>query len=193
MTFPTFFRPIICLWFGLCLLSTTIFAQKNLALENVNKFKRIIYQPGEPIRFQVVGDKKKYEGRIESVNDSMMVIVKSIVMENEGDASNRVHRDYIRLQDIRAVYKRPQGSYGEFFYGMMAGGLTGAGLMFVVIGPIDAGIAGADPINTNFFIGAGMLVTGLIMGIFKKRKHRVGRKWLIKPMNPLLLPPKVDE
>ena len=186
MTFSSFLRLSIGLSVWICLMSTAIFAQKNLALENFNKFQRIIYQPGDAIRFQVYGDKTKYKGRIESVNDSMMVIVKSIMTENEGDASNRVHRDYILIRDIRSVYKRPSDSYGEFFYGMMAGGLTGAGVMFVVIGPIDAAVGGASAINTNFFIGAGMLVTGLLLNVFKKRKHRIGRKWLAKPMNPIL-------
>lgn len=159
--------------------------QKVLALENVDRFKRVVYVPGDIIRFQMEDSKTVYVGRIESVNDSQMVILKSLVMENDRDASNRVFREYVELDKIRSVYKRPKGTYGEFFYGMLSGGLISGGLMYVVLLPIDALLGQSRLSPTNMTIGASMLATGGLLAILRKKKHKVGGKWVLKPMTPI--------
>jgi len=171
-----------CLFIALGLTISTSYGQKVLAFENVDRFTRIIYVPGDIIRFQMEDSKTVFTGRLASVNDSQMVILKSLIVENEGDASNRVYREYVALDKIRSVYKRPSGSYGEYFYGAVSGGLMAGGLMYVVLLPIDAATGQSQLSPTNMAIGAGMLATGGLMAIFRKKKQRVNDKWILKPM-----------
>jgi hypothetical protein len=166
-------------------LSSSLYAQNVLAFENVNRFKRIIYVPGDMIRFQLDDSKTVFSGRIESVNDSQVVILKSLVMENAGDVSTRVFREYVSIDRIRFVYKRSTGSYGEFFYGMLSGGLISGGLMYVVLLPIDAFFGQSRLSPTNMSIGASMLAAGGLMALLRKKKQRVGDKWVLKPMTPI--------
>ncbi len=175
---------LYCLTFFL-LTSASLQAQKVLAFENANRFKRVIYHPGSVIRFQLHDSKAVFSGRIESVNDSQIVILKSMMMENEGDASQRVFREYVSLDKIRYVYKRPSGTYGEFFMGMASGGLMAGGLMYVILLPIDAWLAGQKPDPTNLAIGVGMLATGGLMAALRKKKQKVGEKWVLKTMESI--------
>lgn len=181
-----FSLPLLsCLFLTLSMMTPKSYGQKVLAFENVNRFKRVIYVPGDIIRFQMEDDKSVFTGRVESVNDSQMVILKSMLLENNRDASNRVFREYVTLDKIRFIYKRPSGTYGEFFYGMMSGGLISGGLMYVVLLPIDALFGQSRLSPTNMAIGAGMLATGGLLAIFRKKKQRVGNKWVLKPMVPI--------
>jgi hypothetical protein len=163
-----------------------LFSQQNLALENVSRLQRIVYMPGDYIRFQIQGENTVFEGRLESVNDSQLVIQKALQMENEGDASQRIFREYIKLHDVRFVYKRGAGSSGAVLRDVFAGGLVAGGLMYTVFLPLDA-FTGQQQLNTtNFSIGLGMLAGGGLLKLFKKNKYRVGNKWRLKPMGPLL-------
>ncbi|MEM6260931.1 MAG: hypothetical protein AAGI38_00380 [Bacteroidota bacterium] len=172
-----FFLLLLC---G-CLMNSTL-AQFNLALEKPSKYRRTIYKPGDLIRFQVEGSKAKYTGRIYSVNDSMLTIVRSVSMENAGDVSKRAYRDYVAISQIRTVFKRPTGSYGAFFRDLASSNFILGGAMFLVFLPLDAAAADQEVNPVNMSIGAGMLTTGLLIRVFTKRKHRMGKKWQVRAM-----------
>lgn len=179
------FISLSCLFIVICLTIPSSYGQKVLAFENIDRFTRVIYVPGDVIRFQIEDSRTVFTGRIASVNDSQIVILKSLIMENEGDASNRVFREYVALDKIRSVYKRPTGSYGEYFYGAVSGGLMAGGLMYVVLLPIDALTGQSQLSPTNMAIGASMLTVGSIMAVFRKKKQRVNDKWVLKPMTAI--------
>ena len=102
-------------------------AQNFLALENASRFKRIIYYPGDVIKFQTQDGNTRYNGIIESVEDSVIVLLKVVKFANHGDATNTTYRDYVPIREIRTVFPTHANSWRTFrhaYYGsaMVAGG-----------------------------------------------------------------------
>lgn len=160
-------------------------SQKYLVLENARKYTRKVYSPGEEISFKTHDSKAKFSGRIVSVNDSVLVIVKVIKMENEGDGTNNVYKDYVPLKEIAAVYY-VKDKYWRFFRGMYAGTAMIGGVGMI-------GIAGLNYITDSnrtpidkkgVQIAAGLAISGALVALFggKNYKKLKGR-WRLRAMD----------
>ncbi len=168
------------------LFMTSVPAQKVLAIENVYRMKRIIFQPGEFIRFQTHDGNSRYNGVIESVNDSMMVIVRSVKMENEGDATNNLFRDYVPLREISVVYD-PTQNYWKYFKNMYSGLAMIGGGMLLTFTAINSWTQDRAPDPGSVVIATSIMTSGFIVKYIGRDKFRIGKKWQIRSMEPMIL------
>ena len=168
-----------------------VFAQppaQVLAIEHQRKFERIIFLPGEYIRFQMNDSRAKYEGMIWEVTDSSILIVQGLTLENLDDVSQRVQRDEVLFRFVKSIYLKPnaKGKGWRHFKGVIGGGLLGGGAMYSVLLPLDAWLAGDSPNPTNFRIGLGMLATGALITLLpEKRKYKIGKRYRLRSMGGL--------
>jgi hypothetical protein len=177
---PVMQRLILSLF--LLLLVSHAFGQKFLAVENPGRFKRVLFKPGEAIRFQMDDGKAVYTGRIESISDSIMVIISSVVVENEGDATRSVQRDYVQISRISTVFRRPDKSDGTYLIRIISGGLMIFGSAMLVIIPVNSVTTGVDIEPGTMFLAGGMAAAGALLQLGVKNKYRIGKKWKVRSM-----------
>lgn len=156
--------------------------QKVLAMENPWRTKRIFFFPGDYLVFRTHDGKAKYEGYIESVTDSMIVLVKIVQMGNDGDATNNVFRDYVPIREIDYVYGESK-SYWRFFRKMVAGtgtlsggyllGATGFNHLYLDV-PID---------EEGVLIAAALMGTGILFNFLGKDRRKMGGRWRLRAMD----------
>lgn len=170
----------LCLWGGIAC------GQKYLSLENPKKFKRIIFQPGDYIRFQTRDGNARYHGTIEAVYDSVVVLVKTIKMANSGDATNNVFRDYVPLHEIQAVYNGKK-SYGRYFRNMYAAAATIGGGALIGITSLNTLLERGKPDQTSLIIASGLLTSGLIVRYLGRNKWKIGNQWQLHAREPMVL------
>jgi hypothetical protein len=161
-------------------------AQKVLAVENVHRLKRITFQPGDFIRFQTRDSKARFNGVIETVTDSNLVIVRAVKMENEGDATNTVFRDYVPLREIEMVYD-PAKTYWKYFKNMYSGMAMIGGGMLITFTAVNSIAGDQVPDPTSVIIATGILTSGFIIRYIGRDKYRVGKRWTLRAMEPMVL------
>ncbi|MDP5171048.1 MAG: hypothetical protein NWR72_12450 [Bacteroidia bacterium] len=162
------------------------FSQKILALENPKKFKRIAYQPGDWIRFGTGDGNAKYSGMIEAVDDSVIVIVKTVKIENEGDATNNVFRDYVPIQEITTVYNTDR-NWLYFFRNAYSGGAIVGGGALLTIGIVNAVINNQSPEPSSVIIASAISASGLLVRYLGRNKYKIGKTWKLRPMEPMVM------
>lgn len=172
-----------------CLLMAGLMAraQKVLVLENPVKFKRFFFFPGDFIRFQGKDGYSRFSGRIEAVDDSMLVLIKAVSLEDEAGEDHRVYRDYVPLHEIGAVYppKRTTWSYVKNIYSGSAM-IGGGGLIGLTA--VNALIYESPPDINGLIVAGGILVSGFIMRYIGRDKYKIGPKWQIRTMEQLMTP-----
>lgn len=154
---------------------------KVLAVENVKRFKRVVFRPGDFIRFQTHDGKAQYNGQIESVNDSSIVILKVIQMSNEGDATNNVLRDYVPIKEIGVVYNPAKSSW-KTFRNMYSGSAMVGGGGLILITALNAWTSDLPPDPDSILIATGILTSGFIIRYIGRDKYKLGDNWQLKTM-----------
>ncbi|RMG26242.1 MAG: hypothetical protein D6730_09450, partial [Bacteroidetes bacterium] len=110
--------------------------QKYLALENTRQFYRIVFQTGDHISFRTHDSKAEFGGVIQSVDDSMLVIVIVVRLEEGGETTNIKYEDSVPLREIKSVrYQR--GGYWQFFRNLYGGGTVVGGAALLGITGIN--------------------------------------------------------
>ncbi len=179
-------RPcLLFLLLLLCLLPEG-FTQKILALENPKKFKRIIFQVGDPIRFGTDDSQARFSGMIESVDDSVVVIVKAVKVENEGDGTNNLFRDYVPIREITVVYNLDR-DWWYFFRNAYSGTALIGGGALVAISVINALIENQNPDPASIIIASGISASGLLARTLGRNKYKLGKQWRLRAMEPMIL------
>ena len=169
-------------------LPVSLFSQKVLSLENPGRFKRIFFQPGDVIRFGTEDSQGKFSGVIESVSDSVIVIVKVVQIENEGDATNNVFRDYVPLREITVVYNT-RGNWWSTFRNMYAGAALVGGGALIGIGVVNSIIENQAPDPGSMILAGSISASGLLMRSLGRNKYRIGKSWQLRAMDPMVVAP----
>jgi len=154
---------------------------KVLTLENAKRFKRIVFRPGDFIRFQTRDGRAQYNGQIESINDSSIVILKVIKMANEGDATNNVLRDYVPIREIGIVYN-PYKTGWKTFKNMYSGSAMIGGGGLIIITALNAWLSDLTPDPSSILIATGILTSGFLIRYIGRDKYKLGDKWQLKTM-----------
>lgn len=161
------------------------FSQKILSVENPRKFKRIMYFPGDYIRFQGKDGKSSYHGLIEAVDDSMIVLIKSIKQANSGDETTNTFRDYVPISEIGTVYNTEK-TYWQYFKHMYSGTAMVAGGVLIGGTSVNTLLEQQTPKAESLLIATGILVSGLIVRYIGRDKYKIGNRWQIRAMEPLV-------
>ncbi|MEZ4827236.1 MAG: hypothetical protein R3C61_13310 [Bacteroidia bacterium] len=171
----------------LCTLAFSGYCQKILAVENVNKLKRIKYFPGDYIRFQGKDGDAKYYGIIESVDDSMVVLIKSVKFANAGDETNTLYRDYVPLSEIGTVYNTEK-TYWRYFKNMYSATAMISGGVLIGGTSLNTLLENDTPDPQSIMIATGILFSGLIVRYIGRDKYKVGgnHKWQVRAMEPMV-------
>lgn len=158
------------------------YSQKALALENPYRAKRVFFYPGDYLVFKTQDGNAKYEGHIEAVLDSVIVLVKIIQMSNEGDATNNVIRDYVPISEIKYLYGSASKSYWQYFRRMV--GVTGTIAGAYLLGTATFNHYYLDaPVDENAVIFASALMgTGIIFNLIGKDRRKLGKRWRLRSM-----------
>ncbi len=173
----------------LLLLSLPALGQRQLALENAKRFKRIVFYPGDAIRFQVVDSKDRVNGIIEAITDSSIIIVKTVTLSYVNGNSISTYRDQIPLRMIRAIYPPDQTAWYQFRNMFYAGTIIGgSGLITVSIA--NSLIESQVPDFNSLAIVAGIMTTGLAVRYIGRNRYKIGKKWKLKAMPILSKKPK---
>lgn len=160
--------------------------QKVLSLENPTKYKRYIFAPGEYIRFQTHDSNAKYDGIIESLDDSVIVLVKQFRL-NKDDRHPRIFRDYVPLKEIKAVYLNEPSFWRRLRYGFYRTTLVGGSV--VISGTVVNTLTGGGAPDPLFLIlSSSILTSGLIVRYLGRDKFKLGKKWFLKAKEPIVLP-----
>ncbi|MEL7529744.1 MAG: hypothetical protein AAFN10_00475 [Bacteroidota bacterium] len=154
---------------------------KVLTLENAKRFKRIVFRPGDYIRFQTHDGRAQYNGQIESINDSSIVILKVVKMTNEGDATNNVFRDYVPIREIDMVYN-PHKTVWQTFKNWYSGSAMISGGGLILITALNAWTSDLPPDPNSVLIATGILTSGFIVRYIGRDKYKLGDKWQLKTM-----------
>ncbi|MEM8891145.1 MAG: hypothetical protein AAGD28_24420 [Bacteroidota bacterium] len=172
----------IILLLSLFLCSSQLSAQKVLALENAKKFKRLFFKQGDFIRIEANDSQARYSGYIESVNDSSVVLVKIVKMENEGDATNNVFRDYVPLSEIKAIYNGEK-TYWHYFRNMYSGTAMVGGGVLILITSANTLLENQEPDASSILIATGILISGLAIRYIGRDKYKIGKRWKLRAMD----------
>ncbi|MEZ4777442.1 MAG: hypothetical protein R3D00_29975 [Bacteroidia bacterium] len=175
---------LVCSFF---LVAFTGYSQKILALENVNKLKRIKYFPGDYIRFQGRDGDAKYYGIIESVDDSMLVLIKTVKYANSGDETNTTYKDYVPIREIGVVYNTEK-TYWQYFKNMYSATAMVSGGVLIGGTSINTLLENDMPDPQSLLIATGILFSGLIVRYIGRDKYKVGgdRRWQVRAMEPIV-------
>lgn len=175
-------KNVIFLFFLLVI--TYSYAQNALTLNNYNRFKRIVYAPGDGIYLQTK-DKLHFSGQIDAVNDSFLTISKIIEVPDDAGVKKVRQQDYVPLKEIRAIYLHhipkkwgaSKTAAGTFFL---------AGLMFSVLGGWGYKFykGATSSVKANFGLAAGSFVASGLVKLASPNKHLVGERWQLK-VSPL--------
>ena len=175
----------------LCLLifslGNELVAQKLLAVENPYALKREIYQPGDILTFKSEGNKRWFEGMIEAVYDSSVVIVKQLVYADGEDQRKDLVKNQIPFREITHVKYNGKSKFNGFkkVFGvssLLAGGyLLGVTLVNIVTTPEDERTVD----ETSLYIAGGFAAAGAILLATAKNKHKLGKRWRIRAMLPM--------
>ncbi|MEM7660317.1 MAG: hypothetical protein AAF399_29700 [Bacteroidota bacterium] len=160
-------------------------AQKLLSLENPKKFKRILFQPGDYIRFQGQDGQAKYEGIIESIDESFVVLVKSVQVDGS-DQNSLLYRDYVPISEIRAVINSRPSPWRTFRNGYYATAILGGG-MFIGLTTINTLTQDTSPDPTTLIVATGLLTSGLALRYLGRDKFKIGKRWQLRAIEPMIL------
>ena len=72
------------------------------------------------------------------------------------------------------------------FMQMYGSNAIAGGLLLMGGGGIMAAIENQRPDKTGFMIAGGIMVSGIIVKIFTRNKYRMGKKWQVKAMDPVI-------
>ncbi|MCI4666827.1 MAG: hypothetical protein MRZ79_01605 [Bacteroidia bacterium] len=171
------------------LLAPNLKAQYVLSLENTRKFKRITFQEGDFMRFRVYGDKRDYNGNIQSISDSVLVIVKNVHVPGENEEVIRTTKELIRISDISMVYYAPK-TYGRSLRTGYYRSTLVTGGIFIATTSVRTLATGETPSRQEILMATGILSTGLLARFMGKDVYKIGRKWQLKSMNGFYIPIK---
>lgn len=153
--------------------------EQYLALENLRKYYRVSFRPGDEFAFKTFDSKAKFSGTLKSVNDSILVLIKTIPLE---DGGTEKHEDAVPLEEIKSVYF-VKDSYWQFFRSMYGGGATIGGAFLM-------GIAGFNHLTDRdgtrldtraMGIAAGIMLSGVIVFLAGGKKYKkLGDKWRLR-------------
>lgn len=164
-----------------------LWGQKVLSLENPNRYKRYIFSPGDYIRFQTADANSIFSGYIEAVDDSIIVLVKQIKVDDQANANKRIFRDYVPICEISAVYRAKPSFWGRLRQGYYKSSMIGGSVL--IVGTSVNTLAGGGPPDPSFLIlSTSILTSGLLVGLFGKDRLKLGKKWVLKPIEPMILP-----
>lgn len=173
---------VLCLFF-----SPPLKAQKVLSLENMHKFKRITFQPGDFIRFRIHGEKNDYNGNIQEVTDSVVVIVKNVHVPGENEEVVRTTKELVRISDISMIYYAPR-TYGRALRtGYYRSTLVTGGILIATT-TVRTLTTGETPSRQDILMGSVVLGTGLLARFMGKDVYKVGKRWQLKSMNGFYMP-----
>ncbi len=161
---------------------TFSYSQKALALENPYRAKRIFFYPGDYLVFKTQDGNAKYEGHIEAVWDSVIVLVKIIQMSNEGDATNNVIRDYVPISEIKYLYGGQSRSYWQYFRKMVGATGTIAGAYLLGTATFNHYYLDAPMDETSVIIASTLLGTGILFNLIGKDRRKLGKRWRLRSM-----------
>ncbi|MEO0899664.1 MAG: hypothetical protein AAFY71_24855 [Bacteroidota bacterium] len=165
------------------LLSSSIYSQKVLSLENVNRFKRITFHEGDFIRFRMKEERNDYNGHIVTISDSMVVIAKNIRLPGENEEAVRTVRDYIPIHQIGLIYYAPRTYARMMRMGYYRSSLVTGGIL-IGTSSVNTLVTGETPKRGDFLLAAGILGSGLIARLAGKEVYRIGKRgWRLRTLD----------
>ena len=168
-------------------IGTPLLGQKVLSLENPNKFKRHIFEPGDYIRFHTHDSQARFSGVIEALNDTIIVLVKQVYDSDQRDATPRTFRDYVPISEIKVLYLTKPSFWGKlketYYRSTMVGG------SIVIGGTVINTLTGGGPPDPIFMIlSTSILTSGFLVKYLGRDKYKIGKKWTLRVMEPMVIP-----
>lgn len=160
--------------------------QNAIALENSKRAKRIIFYPGDLIRFKTTYSDQDFHGIIEGLNDSTLILVNLASADRDRtDQSHPYTRNFVPLADIKIVfppYKTGWDKFRNLYYGstMAGGSLTVTGSV------IHSFIENQVPDLEGLAIVSGLMTSGLLLKYLGRNKYKVGKRWKLRAFSTSL-------
>ena len=169
----------------LLLVPGRICAQKVLALENYDRFKRIILYPGDNIRFKTFDSGSTYKGVIELVTDSTLVILKSVKVKGAKGTTRQEFRDWVPISEIKTIYSN-KNDYWRYFKNMYSVMAMAGGAMLLAGTAVNTLTSSAKPDESSVIIASAILLSGLAVRYIGRDKYKIGKRWQLRAMEPVV-------
>jgi hypothetical protein len=115
--------------------------------------------------------------------DSTVVLAMATEFEDDQGAASETFRDYVPLREIRLVYRRPTGSYGEYFRRMYANTAMVSGTSLIGGTLVNSLVYERSPHLNSLFIAGSILASGLLVQALSRDKYRLDRHWRLRAMS----------
>ena len=129
---------------------------------------------------------------IEEIDESFVVLVKSIVIDDQTDKTAQLYRDYVPIHEIRAVINSRPSPWRTFRNGYYATAIL-AGGMFIGGTTLNTMIEGSAPDPTTLVVASGFLTSGLLVRYLGRDKYKLGKRWELVVRDPLDMPEPISE
>jgi hypothetical protein len=148
----------------LFLVSTGLFAQKILLVENQHSFKNYKYYPGDEITYKLVEEEDRNHDIISDMTDS------SIVFEMMGE---------VRLEEITAIFR------DNFVVKILQPFTLLAGVAYFGLDSFNRLINNDSPVilAETAIISAGLVAFSFALTPFRQRKLNTSGKWQLRTLN----------
>jgi hypothetical protein len=155
-------------------------AQNALTINNYQRFKRMVYAPGDGIYLQTK-DKLHFGGRVDAVNDSFLTISKILEISDENGTKKIMQQDYVQLREIRAIYVH----HIPHKWGIAKTGAStflAAGAMFGVLGAWGYKFynGATSNVKANLALSAGSFIASGLIKLASPNKRKIGNRWEMK-------------
>jgi len=148
----------------LCLIATSIFAQKLLLVENANSFKNFKYYVGEDILIKYPGSEGRIADRIFDLTDS------TAIFEITGE---------VRLEDLSCIYRE------NWLIRILRGLTLLGGTAYFGVDSFNRLINDENPVidTGTLLISGGMVAFSFALIPFNYRKINIGGKWQVRTID----------
>lgn len=166
--------------------ASSVQGQKILSLENIQKFKRITFHKGDFIRFRMKEDKTDYNGHIQEISDSMIVVAKNVQVPGENIEGIRTVRNYVPIKEIGMVYYAPRTYARMMRMGYYRSTLVTGGIL-IGGSSINTLVTGQIPERRDFLLAAGILGSGLLAKFAGKDVYKIkdNNGWRLRVMESM--------
>lgn len=144
-------------------------AQKILVLDKPGRVKRLRYFVGDKIQI-ITSDNSRISGEISVIGDSTITIEENKVV----------------LSEISAVVKKRR------FFSFTGTLLSTAGVFFGSIYLVNVAIDKDTKLDENAYVLGGVLVSGVVLSLFKEKKFKVKDKGRLKILDVTMVAPNDD-
>lgn len=162
------------------MLATQVLGQRFLSVENMHRFKRFRFYPGDEIRLKLKNERYKFRSEIISVQPDTMLVV-----------DRYDQKVTIPLKEIGAVYYIKPGS-GANLVRLLGGAMMAYGVLWAAVRGINAPGQGDYPVYriNDLIVNGSIFVVGAAITLGNRGKRHIGKRWQVTTLDLGVAPPK---